>query len=78
MPRYYFDIHDGTRESRDEEGSEFSDLQAACDEAVAVLPAIAGNGAFPQADREIVATVRGADGRALFRTRLSVKSERLD
>jgi hypothetical protein len=74
MPRFYFDIHDGARETLDEEGTELADLQTACNEAVAVLPAIAGN-ADPAGDREIVATVRAENGAPIFRARLSVRSE---
>ncbi|MDB5557646.1 MAG: hypothetical protein JWQ36_580 [Enterovirga sp.] len=76
MPRFYFDIYDGNRDSRDEEGSEFPDLKTACDEAVAVLPTIAGSSVW--ASGEIVATVRDADGTARFRACLSVRSEMLD
>jgi hypothetical protein len=75
MPRFYFDIHDGARESLDQEGTQLADLQAACDEAIAVLPAIAGNELAGTGDREIVATVRGESGAAVFRARLSLTSE---
>lgn len=75
MPRFYFDISDGSRESLDEEGTEFADLAAACDEAVAVLPAIAASEGRAQTDREIVAIVRDEGGAKLFRARLSVTRE---
>jgi hypothetical protein len=78
MPRFYFDIHDGARESLDEEGTQLADLQAACDEVIAVLPAIAGNERAGSGNRELVATVRGESGAAVFRARLSLTSEWLD
>jgi hypothetical protein len=75
MPRFYFDIHDGARETLDDEGTQLADLQAACDEALAVLPAIAENELAGPGDREIVATVRAENGAAVFRARLSLTSE---
>jgi hypothetical protein len=37
MPRYFFDVFDGTTWSRDEEGDEFSDVAAAIQEAVHIV-----------------------------------------
>jgi len=75
MPRFYFDIHDGCRQTLDDEGTELPDVQRACEEAVAVLPEIVGREHGPTGDRDIVATVRTEDGAPVFRARLSVRSE---
>ncbi|NNM72731.1 DUF6894 family protein [Enterovirga aerilata] len=75
MPRFFFDIRDGCRHTLDEEGTELADLQAACDEVLAVLPTIAGTEARSRGAREIVATVRSEGGAPLFRARLSVTTE---
>jgi len=75
MPRYYFDTQNGEQHFHDDEGSELPDVQAARDEAIAVLPEIAG-GELPDGDRrEMVLTVRNEAGQVFFKTTLLLTTE---
>ena len=71
MPRYYFDIHDGDCLTQDETGLELDSLQAAQDEAVAVLPCIALERMLGRNHWEIAAVIRDAGGCAVFRATLT-------
>lgn len=52
MPRYFFDIDDGHRTTRDYEGHEFPDRSAVRDEALRALPTIIAD-ELPDSDRRI-------------------------
>jgi hypothetical protein len=78
MPLFYFDIDDGERFTRDEQGLDCPDRKAARDYAIGVLPDLARE-ALPDGDRhEIVVTVRDESGRNVFRAVLSLVAEWLD
>jgi hypothetical protein len=75
VPHFYFDIDDGECETRDEEGVDLPDLEAARDEAVSVLPAIARE-VLPASDRQgLAVSVRDETGRIVFRARLTFVAE---
>jgi len=75
MPRYYFDTHFGEQHFHDDEGSELPDVQAARDEAIAVLPEIAW-GELPDGDRrEMTLMVRNEAGQVFFKTTLLLTAE---
>ena len=66
MPRYYFDVHDGERFTRDEDGLELDDIDAARREATQTLSDISGDG-LPDVDRrEFVVGVRDGEGTYLL------------
>ncbi|GEP09015.1 DUF6894 family protein [Methylobacterium gnaphalii] len=52
MPRYYFDVYDGQKLFRDEEGGVFDDRAAMRAEAMKVLPDIARDGIPQDGDRQ--------------------------
>ena len=77
MPRFYFDIDDGQGLVRDSEGSEHQDLEAAQHEAVETLTQM-GRELFPgTGDHELSIEIRGEEGIALMRTRLTLSARRL-
>jgi hypothetical protein len=51
MPRYFFDVHDGTRMQRDDDGTECGTVEDARTHAKQVLPAIALHELPPDGDR---------------------------
>jgi hypothetical protein len=53
VPRFFFDVHDGILE-RDDEGVLCADLQAAAQEADALLPAIALNRVATDSERQTI------------------------
>jgi uncharacterized protein DUF6894 len=78
MPRYYFDIDDGKRFTRDEAGHEFPTPKAMRDAAVGVLPNIARN-EMPAGDRCVFSVkVRDGDSRYLLSVSLLLVVEWLD
>lgn len=78
MPLFYFDISDGERLVRDEEGTELADDQAARNEAIGVLPDIARD-ELPDGDRrEFSSEVRDASGKVIFRATLSLVARWVD
>jgi hypothetical protein len=72
MPRYYFDIHDGRILTRDQDGLELKDIEAAKDEAVRALPGIAKDELPGGNRRDFVITVRNEAGQAVLRVTLSL------
>ena len=75
MPRYFFDIDDGTRQTRDDTGFDLPDLQTARDEALAVLPSLARD-EIPDGDEHVLTVhVRDAEGQPIFRASLSLSSQ---
>ncbi|WP_262266330.1 DUF6894 family protein [Microvirga yunnanensis] len=78
MHRFYFDIHDGERFTRDEVGSLCQGRKAMRDAAIKVLPDIARD-ELPDGDRrDFMVEVRNEDGHYLFRATLSLAAEWLD
>ena len=75
MPRYFFDIDDGERHLRDDEGWEYPGLQEACAAAIRTLPDIARDGVLAGDRQDIVATVRDAGNQMLLRVTLSLRTE---
>lgn len=75
MPRYFFDIDDGERCTRDAEGTEYPGAQEACDAAIRTLPEIGRDVVPDGGQRDIVTIVRDIGGRALVRTTLSLRTE---
>lgn len=77
--RYFFDIDDGVRHTRDEEGYEYSGLQEAHDAVIRTLPGIIRDVACSDSERVLAATasVRDVSGQVLFKTTLSFGTEYL-
>jgi hypothetical protein len=74
MPLYFFDIQDGDRRVRDNEGTELPDVQAAMNETQAALADTAKD-KLPDGDRrDFIITVREGD-RKLFTATLSLRVE---
>lgn len=72
MIRYYFDIQDGERHVRDDEGNEFLDFQAARAMAIGVLPNIARDELPDGNRRDFIVDMRDGDGRYVFTATLSL------
>lgn len=72
MPLFYVDIDDGERLSTDEIGSEFDDLQAARDAALATLAEVAAHILPSTARRRISVTVFDDERQQLFQARMVV------
>jgi hypothetical protein len=71
MPRYYFDINDGTNQ-RDDDGIVCSDPQAAVREAKKILPEIAANEVPRDGERQaITVLVTDEHGQAVYMAVLS-------
>ena len=72
MPRYFIDVTDAGKQTRDEHGADFADDQEARDQAVALLPHMAKE-ELPDGDRhEFVATVRNAAGDVVYEASLAL------
>jgi hypothetical protein len=54
MPRFYFDVRDGDRFIRDEDGLDYSNIEAARDAATVALAEMAKD-ALPRAERHHIA-----------------------
>jgi hypothetical protein len=77
MPHYYFDIRDGICVTRDEEGLEFPDIEAAREDLLKALGEITKD-IMPDGDRrEIVGEIRDESGKPVLRSILSIKVQRL-
>lgn len=75
MPRYFFDINDGEKESRDDIGYELPDAEAARRAAIEVLPDIARD-VLPDGDRrDFTSSVRTEEGQTIFQAKLSLVAE---
>jgi hypothetical protein len=75
MPRYRFDIHDGTRYTPDETGVELDGLNAVREEAARTLGQLARE-ILPDGDRrEVVIEVRDESGQRVLVAKLSVSIE---
>jgi hypothetical protein len=78
LPRYFFDIHDG-RSSRDDEGTECADLEAARGKILATLPDLSGliteDGGDDQA---VTILVRAEDSSGVYKATLTFTGRRLN
>ncbi len=73
MALYYFDIHDGEHDTRDEEGSEFAELDAVRREAIRILPDIAREVMPNDGDRrDVIVDVRNGTGMVIYTATLSL------
>jgi Domain of unknown function (DUF6894) len=77
MPRFFFDVREGTRFAPDDEGLEFPDLDAAEREAAEAVAAI-GRDRLPKGEaREIVIEVRNEHGQRVLTVTVSMHVERV-
>ena len=75
MPRFFFDIDDGTRRTHDDDGTVLPDLEAVRREAISVLPDLARE-ELPDGDHHIFSCdVRDESGAVIFTASLSLKAE---
>jgi hypothetical protein len=78
MPRYFFDIDDGERETRDTIGQEFDNRESLKAAAVTELPHVARD-ELPDSDqRQFKVSVRDETGRYIFRATLTLRAEWLN
>jgi len=75
MPHFYFDVDDGERQTRDDDGLALDDFPAACREAVKALPDVARD-VLPHGTEKVISTsVRDEAGTTLFRAVLVFRCE---
>ena len=77
MPRYFFDLDDGEGASRDGEGTELPDLDAAQIEATDTLTAIGRERFRGREGGAVRIEVRSEDGRTLLRVELTYEAKSL-
>jgi hypothetical protein len=77
MPRYFFDVRDGEKITRDDDGLELASLDTAQNEAVKALPEIAKDQLPDGSRREFEIIVKNDAGRPVLRAVLSLMVERL-
>jgi hypothetical protein len=75
MPRFFFDIDDGERIHRDDEGLDFANAELARDNAVSALPDIARDVMPDGQRRDFIVTMRDESGTPMFRASLSLRAE---
>lgn len=75
--RYFFDIDDGKRHMRDDEGCEYPTLQDAYEATLRALPDIVRDVVSDGSRQDLTATatVRNVSGQMLFKTTLSFRTE---
>jgi hypothetical protein len=74
-PLYYFDFDDGRQASFDTLGTEFANLEAVADQAVAALAEIARDRLPNGSHCVLAASVRNKEGRVIFKATLTLQSE---
>lgn len=74
MPRYFFDITDGTS-TFDDTGNEFADLSAARDAAIQTLSEMARDEIGRDKHLQVAVLMRGECGQELFRASLALSAE---
>ena len=75
MPRYFFDVFDGEKLTRDEIGIELADLERVRSEAIQALPEIARD-ELPDGDVRVFSVQARAEGdRVIFTASLTFKAE---
>ena len=72
MPRYFFDLDEGERLFRDERGSDLTDVQAAREEAIAVLPDIVRAMVTGRERKTLTSMIRDDAGNVVFGVRLTL------
>ena len=72
MPRYFFDLDGGEHVFRDEKGSDLPDVQAACEEAIAVLPDIVRAMVIGRDRRTLTSMIRDDVGNVVFGVKISL------
>jgi hypothetical protein len=72
VPKYFFDIVDGGTYSRDDEGSELPDVEAAREEALGCLPELARSKLSSGDRRDVIVDVRDETGQVIFTATLSL------
>jgi hypothetical protein len=72
MPRYFIDLHDGTKAVRDAEGQELVNLDAARAQAVRLLTRFAQGFSDEPGRQDFVAAVRDGAGAVRLRLRMSL------
>ena len=78
MPRFYFDIDDGERESVDRDGVDLPDTAAALVEASRALPGIALHLGMDGLSRRFASKVRDESDRVVLRATLMLADEWTD
>ncbi len=76
MPRYFFDIHDGTHSTPDDTGVEFDGIEAAEEEAGCTLGGIARDLLRDVKPHEVVIEVKYEAGQRVLVAKLSATFER--
>jgi hypothetical protein len=76
MPRYFFDIDDGERSSRDSVGTELADREAVRREATGILPDVAREELPDGNERIFACSVRDESGKVIFVAKLTLKAVR--
>ena len=71
MPRFFYDVDDGSAQFTDSEGTEHPTSQVAMNEAIDVLLSMARDRLPDGLHRELAATMRDERGAALFEAKLS-------
>lgn len=78
MPRYYFDVREGTKFTPDDEGQEFDSLDAAEHEAACAAAEI-GRDWLPKGDaREITVEVKNEYHQRVLTIRVSLEIDRVE
>ena len=72
MPRYFFDLDEGERLYRDGKGSDLTDVQAAREEAIAVLPDIVRAMVTGRDRKTLTSMIRDDAGNVVFGVRLTL------
>lgn len=72
MPRYFFDLDGGERLFRDEKGSDLPDVQAAREEAIAVLPDIVRAMVTGRDGKTLTSMIRDEVGNVVFGVKLTL------
>ena len=78
MPLYFFDSGDDECFLRSDDGVELPGPQEACDEAVRLLPSIAGDMGRGYDGQDIVSVIRDERKQVIFKATLSLRAEWLD
>jgi len=75
MPRYFIDYEEGVKRLVDEEGTDYPDLTAARDAAIAALPDVGRDAPPADGKRRFVARVRDGGDRVLCTVTLQLDAD---
>ena len=75
-PQYFFDIHDGTSQLHDVQGSDLSNDREAEIEVISILHDMARS-VLVDDDGDLLASVRNAAGHVIFKAKLALILERI-